>query len=467
MKKLFYRLLLTAYCVLPRAYLSNAQDSMNVHLLYHWKDSTLTDLTSHQSIYNEVFGFVQDGREYGVIGSTLGAHIFDVTDAQNIFPVITIPAASQGSSVVNRDYDFYNGYLYMVGDQAGARFQIADMQFLPDSAPMVYDSNALFTRAHTITVDPINARLYANGGAFNPDSLNHMSIYDISNPAEPTLLLNCSSLPIWEVIQYVHDSYVKDDTAYCHAGTRGLFVMDFTDIINPLLLGSVTQYPQQGYNHSGWLHEDGTVYAQADETHGFDVKLFDVSDLSDISVIDTRGSGISEAYSIPHNVVFRGDFLYVSYYHDGLYIFNMADPEHSYISGFYDTCVLPDTANYRGCWGVYPFLPSGKVLASDMQNGFYVFDVSDALTGMSDKPEEEKTVVFPNPFRESFSVSIPDGGKGAYTYELLDVNGKVVQHGSISRSISSITTGKEVSAGGYLLRLSGKEGVVLKRVVKE
>ncbi len=465
-RKLFSmkRFLLLSFIIFHTSFFIFAQDSLNIKLLYHWEDTTLTDFTSHQSIYNEIFGFVQNGKEYGVIGSTVGAHIFDVTDAQNIFPVITIPAASQGSSVVNRDYDFYNGYLYMVGDQSGARFQIADMNFLPDSAPIVYDSNALFTRAHTITVDSINARLYANGGKFNTDSMNEMSIYDISNPAQPSLLLNCSTLPVWDVIQYVHDSYVKNDTAYCHAAQRGLFVMDFTDIGNPQLLGSVTEYPQQGYNHSGWLHKDGVIYAQADETHGFDVKLFDVSDLTDISLIDTIGSGISEAYSIPHNVVFRDDFLYVSYYHDGLYIFNVTDPQHIYISGFYDTCVLPDTNNYRGCWGVYPFLPSGKILASDMQNGFYVFDVSDALTGIFDKPEEKNIVVFPNPFSESFTVSIPDGNKNNYTFELLDVNGKLLQKGSLTKTMSTISIDKHLAVGNYFLTIAGEGKIFTKKL---
>lgn len=440
---------------------ATAQDSLNIRLLYHWQDTTLTDFTSHQSIYNEIFGFVQDGKEYGVIGSTLGAHIFDVTDAQNIFPVITIPAASQGSSVVNRDYDYYNGHLYMVGDQAGARFQIADVSFLPDSAPIVYDSDSLFSRAHTITVDAPTSRLYANGGD------GEMSIYNIANPAQPALLLNCTSLPVWSAIQYVHDCYAQNDTVYCHAAQRGLFVMDFTDIQNPQLLGSVTQYPQQGYNHSGWLRNDGIMYAQADETHGFDVKLFDVSNLSDITLIDTIGSGISEAYSIPHNVVWRDDFLYVSYYHDGLYIYNATDPENIFISGFYDTCLLPDTDNYRGNWGVYPLLPSGKILASDMQNGFYVFDVSEATGIHESETITDQTVVFPNPFRDSLNLSIPDAAKNNYTYQLTDANGKQIQTGTITRNLSSISTAKELAPGNYFLHLIANGKSFTKKLVKQ
>lgn len=464
MKKVFCLFILTSFILHLTSF---SQDSLNIKLLYHWQDTTLTDFTSHQSIYNEIFGFVQNGKEYGVIGSTLGAHIFDVTDAQNIFPVLTIPAASQGASVVNRDYDYYNGHLYMVGDQAGARLQIADVSFLPDSAPMVYDSDALFNRAHTITVDALNARLYANGGTLNPDSANEMCIYDISNPAQPTLLLNCSSLPFWDAIQYVHDCYVKNDTAYLHAAQRGLFVVDFSDIQNPVLMGSVTQYPQQGYNHSGWLHDNGVLYAQADETHGMDLKLFDVSDLSDITLVDTIGSGVSEAFSIPHNPVWRGNFLYVGYYHDGVIIFNVSNPQNIFISGFYDTCILPDTSNYRGNWGVYPLLPSGKILASDMQNGFYVFDVSEA-TGIDESETiAEQTVIFPNPFRESFNLSIPDAVKNNYSYQLTDATGKLLQSGTITRNLSSIDIDKELAPGNYFLHLYNKKKSFTKKLVKQ
>lgn len=452
-------ILLITYYLLPIT--ATAQDSLNIKLLYHWNDTTLNDLTSHMSVYNEIFGFVQNGKEYGVIGSTLGAHIFDVTDAQNIHPVLTIPAASQGSSVVNRDYDFYNGYLYMVGDQLGARFQIADVTFLPDSAPIVYDSDTLFSRAHTITVDAPSARLYANGGS------HEMNIYDITNPAQPSLLLNCTSLPVWSAIQYVHDSYAQNDTVYCHAGQRGLFVMDFTDIQNPMLLGSVTQYPQQGYNHAGWLHKDGIMYAQADETHGFDVKLFNVSNLSDITLIDTIGSGISESYSVPHNVVWRDNFLYVSYYHDGLYIFNCSNPENIFISGFYDTCILPNSDNYRGNWGVYPLLPSGKILASDMQNGFYVFDVSEATGIHETESITDQTLVFPNPFYESFNLSIPDAAKNNYTWQLTDTNGKLLQSGTITRKLSAIHAAKELAPGNYFLHLTANGKSFTKKIAKQ
>ena len=46
---------------------------------------------------------------------------------------------------------------------------------------------------------------------------------------------------------------------------------------NHLELASLTSYPDAGYNHSGWLNDDGTIYVMMDENHGYDVKILDVS----------------------------------------------------------------------------------------------------------------------------------------------------------------------------------------------
>src|SRR5690606_30793514 len=103
-----------------------------------------------------------------------------------------------------------------------------------------------------------------------------------------------------------------------------------------------------------------------DETHGMPLKVIDVSDLNNMQVLSTLSSGIATS-SIPHNVIIRNDFAYVSYYYDGLYIFDISDAANPVITGFYDTSTEPNGTSYKGAWGVYPYLPSGNVLVSDMQ----------------------------------------------------------------------------------------------------
>ena len=90
-------------------------------------------------------------------------------------------------------------------------------------------------------------------------------------------------------VSHVHDAYVYNDTAYLNCGNDGLRIMDFTMVNTlgdiPNELASFTSYPDAGYNHSGWLNDDGTLYIMQDENHGYDVKILDVADLNNISVL--------------------------------------------------------------------------------------------------------------------------------------------------------------------------------------
>jgi len=351
---------------------------MNVELLYNWHDSTLPATIFHDNRYNDVWGYAKNGEEYAMIGSTMGVHFFDITDQQNIDQVDFVAGEVQGNQQVHRDYHEYNGYLYTVCDEGMSTLQIIDLSYLPDSVHKVYDSGTLFTRSHNIFIDTATAKMYVCGGNLT------FSVFSLADPISPVLLSHAPiDIPWWNAtVGYVHDVYVRNDTAYCNAEGRGLYVVDFTDTNLPVLLGSLTSYPQSGYNHSGWLSDDGSVYALADETHGKDVKLLDVTDLTDIQVIDTISTDV-HALSIPHNLIFKGPHLFTAYYHDGFYMWYTADANNAIITGYYDTSTETHVPNYRGAWGVYPFLPSGIVLVSDMQNGLFIFNVDNAL-GLND-----------------------------------------------------------------------------------
>ncbi len=363
MKK-FYFLFLASFL----AFNLHAQDSLNCEVLFHWDDPSLVGSFAFDNTYNEVWGFVQGDREYAVIGSTAGTHIFDVTDPANAVQLHFVEGAFTGGGVVHRDYHDYQGYLYTASDEGTSTLQIIDISNLPASVEVVYDSNALFTRAHNLFIDETRGVLYAAGGS------QQLKLFSLEDPTNPTLILDCQTdFPGWSQAGYIHDLYVKDGIAYLNAGGNGLFIADFNDTDNPVFLGSLTSYPDQGYNHSGWLHPDGEIYALADETHGMKIKILDVSDPSDINVLSLLGSEVSDN-SIVHNVIFDGDYLHMSYYYDGYYVFDVSDPANPVLAAFYDTCTIPNTGSYKGVWGVYPLLPSGNVLISDMQNGLYVLD---------------------------------------------------------------------------------------------
>ena len=131
----------------------SAQNSLNASLLYHWMDSTIIGTSLYNNAYNEVWGMVYNNKEFAVIGSTEGTHIFDVTDPVSSSQIAFIPGAAQGAAIVHRDYHDYNGYLYIVCDEGSSTLQIVDVSNLPTSFNIVYDSDSLFKRAHNIFID--------------------------------------------------------------------------------------------------------------------------------------------------------------------------------------------------------------------------------------------------------------------------------------------------------------------------
>ena len=103
-----------------------------LNLLSHWDDETLPGSSQFNNTYNEVWGFAVNNHEYAVIGSTMGSHIFDVTDPGNIFLREFIAGETASPQIIHRDYHDYKGYLYIVADEGESTLQIVDISNLPD-----------------------------------------------------------------------------------------------------------------------------------------------------------------------------------------------------------------------------------------------------------------------------------------------------------------------------------------------
>ena len=61
-----------------------------------------------------------------------------------------------------------------------------------------------------------------------------------------------------------------------------------------------------------------------DETPSMDIKVLDVSNLNNITVTSTFSSNSYEQ-TLPHNVILVNNVAYVSYYNDGLQIFDVTN----------------------------------------------------------------------------------------------------------------------------------------------
>ena len=340
-------------------------------LLANWNGNT----TSHSGIlYNDCWGYVDGkGNEYAIIGSPEKIHFIDITDPS--IPILKNEFVG-GSASLWRDMKTYDCYTYAVADEGLEGLLIFDMSALPDGAiTKVLQDNSTFRKAHNIYVDAPNARLYIIGS----DTRNNgLIVYDLSkDPANPVLLASVS-LPGG----YIHDLIVKDHIAYCSSGFEGLYIYDFEDPADPIYKASISS---NGYNHSCWLTEDGTKLIYAEEIPiGLPMRMIDLAgieedDLEEISSFQdpliTTNSKVTY-----HNPYIIDQYAVVSSYEDGVVIFDISNPEAPTRVAYYDTFDNTTYTGYNGCWGVYPYFPSGNIIASDGISGLFILSTSLTLT---------------------------------------------------------------------------------------
>ena len=363
------------------------------------------DLLSHLALgdlstvpYNaaDVWGFVDlnTEREYALLGLVDGLAVIDVTDPGTPFEVGTVGGATSGwrdVKVTQRfDHDAHRWRTHAyVSTEIGGRLVVLDLTELPNrvrlgrrsdtSAHNVYVSNVDYATGVSLDVDGAPPLLQVLGSFNNQGAFRTFDLRDPDNLFEVAL----------SVGGYSHDatSMVVTDAraSSCKAATETCEVLldfnedtidiwDFSKQDAPELLSSTT-YPNAGYVHSGWWTEDGRylfVHDEFDERQAnldTTVRIFDLEDLEDPVHVETW-TGPSPA--VDHNGYVRGNRYYMSNYTRGVTVLDITDPREPEDIGYFDTHPASDSNYFGGAWGVYPFLPSGNLLVSDIGGGLFV-----------------------------------------------------------------------------------------------
>ncbi|MDQ3047258.1 MAG: choice-of-anchor B family protein [Bacteroidota bacterium] len=438
---------------------------LNVELVGHWFNPLQTAEPTYGIKYNGCWAWVDstDGmKEYAILGSGSGTHIIDLSNPS--VPVEKDYVPGRRSGCIWREYKTYGKYLYAISDDASPNsFQIIDMSYLPDSVHVVYDGTTIFERAHTLFIDGDklyfgSVTLAAAGGYYS------MAVYSLANPEVPVLLRQLNQ--DFAMPTTVHDMLVRNDTVYASGGFDGLFFFHYNTTTNTFnAINSLTAYPEQGYNHSSALTTNGRTLVFCDEVpRDLAVKVLDVSDLSNISVDALFRSANGPT---AHNPYISGNqFVFISYYQDGLQIYDISNPLSPVRTGFFDTDTLDGPANnynlagptYHGNWGAYIDLPSKLIIAGDMQNGLYILDASVA-TGVSENNASANIIsLYPNPADNEISILIRTKQPERVLIETIDITGRIVQSSSeqINQGASTIKLNcQEIAAGIYVLKISG------------
>lgn len=305
-------------------------------------------------------GYVDSlGNEYALVGYENGLSIVDITDPST--PVIAFDVP--GTTSDWREVKTWQNYAYVTTEGCCNGLQIINLGYLPDSVQVKTwtGSGAIANQLTTIhALEVTNGYAYLFGSnLFSGAAI----IADLADPWNPVYVGKTSGT-------YIHDGYVRNDTLWAGHIYDGYFsVFDVTNKANPIFLASQTTPGL--FTHNTWLNDQGNVLFTTDEINNSYLTSYDVSDLNNIQELGriqlTPGTG-----SIVHNTHTLNDFEIVSWYKDGIGIIDVSRPDNMIVTGFYDTFTQGTGGGFDGCWGVYPFLPSGNIVASDMSNGLYV-----------------------------------------------------------------------------------------------
>ncbi|RYE05479.1 MAG: choice-of-anchor B family protein, partial [Sphingobacteriales bacterium] len=347
----------------------------------------------------DIWGYAANGREYAILGSTWGTHFVDVTDPTAPVEVGAYAGAYQfgNNSISWRDYKTYSHFVYAVADaNNGNSLQIFDVSGLPNSVSKVYDSQNLSASAHTVALE--GDRLYLVNNKRN-GSLKAIDIFSLANPENPVFVASVHT-PFFNQMHAIH---VRNNIAYCSYGYGGLYIMDLTNPTAPTVISSITNYPGSGYNHTAWTSGDDKTMIMTDEVPaGLPVKVYNIQDKANPVYVT---SFASNQYATPHNTFMIDNYAILSYYKDGVQVYDLADPANPVRIGYYDT--YPNNTSsqasynqpsaYDGAWGVYPFLPSGNILVSDITYGLFVISPPYTVTSAPAGNIPAQVKVFPNP----------------------------------------------------------------------
>ena len=255
-------------------------------------------------------------------------------------------------------------------------------QFIGQYAVTVGANAERLTNVHNIYLSPTQDLVFAINTSHPRTDLR---IIDVSDPTAPFEAGRFLIEAAQSTLDGAHDVHVitrgARQIAFLNALTTGFFILDVTDPAAIELISHTT--PEGTFSHSGWIGEVAgrPLYLHGDE--GADQRLT----LYDITTLETPAPLLSFAtrpgLSV-HNIEIEGPYAFISYYVDGLRVFDLSTPETPREVAHFDT-VPPDTERdiLQGNWGVHvdgggtAIGRAGAVVyISDRESGIYALQVN-------------------------------------------------------------------------------------------
>lgn len=362
-------------------------------LIFPSFNMTLHSIFQPESVnfFNDVWGYTDaNGREYAILGAKEHIYFVDVTIPTQ--PNLIYQFNSNFSSLW-RDFKTYKNYAYAVSDEGQEGLLIFDLSDLPHSISLVTQTNEYFDRAHNIQIDTMRGHLYAVG----VPGLDDLTILDINNNSTtPTLVGNYDLGSTNEGVPsdgYIHDLWVKDGiVAASHINSGNFTLWNFRQELNTnestFVPFEIARLHTSTFQSANWLTEDLKYAYYVEEANGAPIGIVDLQNITDfnsssgneIEIVNTFKYPLLESIghtdNLAHIPFVKDNLLYISYWEDGVQVFDISDPVHPTHVAYLDTS--PSNQQYSGTagnWGVYPYFESGIIIASDVENGLFIMEM--------------------------------------------------------------------------------------------
>ena len=342
---------------------------LSPHLSYGQEDFNLELIANanYTEEGNDIWGYVsEDGIEYAIVGTVKNVRIYDLSNPSDPKLIKLI----QGSNSTWRDIKSWQDHIYVTTGSGYDGLLVIDMSSLPDIkfqfiAPEI--NNESLRTCHNLYIDE-NGFMYLAG--CNPKNANKAIIFDLNEDKWNPMLVGIHG---GSEMEYAHDIMVQENVMYSSEIRKGLLVLyDVSDKADIKYLGETTTSFEA--THNAWVSHDGKYVFTTDERANAFVDSYDLSDYSNIKKLEKfQPSETKNKSVVPHNTHYKDGFLITSWYTDGIVITDVSHPDNMVKVGAYDTWKGAH-GGFEGCWGAYPYLPSGLILANDKVTGLYVLE---------------------------------------------------------------------------------------------
>ncbi|MCG3125319.1 MAG: hypothetical protein CHACPFDD_00137 [Phycisphaerae bacterium] len=344
----------------------------------------VTQFGAQNDSANSCWGYVSPGgHEYAIIGLSDGTGFVRVTNPGSP----QIAGFIAGPESLWRDVKVHGQYCYAVSE-GGSGIQVISMANIDSNSVSLVRTVTTggTTATHTLAVNNDTGYLYRAGGG----SSAGLRIYNLnSDPSNPQYVGQWTDRYVHEaqIVKYTSGTYAGKEIAFLYSDNTsggGQASIDVVEVNVGGVPGTVSNISRKIYtggqfSHQGWLSADKRyIYLDDELDEGNTVSLTTtlVFDAQNLSSLVQLPAFTNTSTAIGHNLYVKGNWIYEANYTSGLRIFDATNPTAPVEIAYFDTDAATDAPTFNRLWNNYPFLPSGIVIGSDIEQGLFVWRVT-------------------------------------------------------------------------------------------